>query len=190
MEQLNSMFTRLKQGLYAGGDCSQPPKKQQSFTSSTNSNTPADGALEDEGFVLINRNELAHEAMSDRMAVHSLPPYSMTRGQNAENSGRDFAMFATCDHLTTDCPSATSTPDQSQGIIDHPAVAGVPFQINPKLQEKDRLQSMLSQLDLENSRFDWQKYSYDFNFEQSSLRELCAMDKTRMADSRGGSYNL
>ncbi|XP_076467198.1 uncharacterized protein LOC143298266 [Babylonia areolata] len=170
MEQLNSMFTRLKRGLYAGGDYSQPPEKQQSLRNSCS-------ASDDEGFVLIGENE-----GSETMVFPSTP--EKVNGQDAERTGGDSASSG---HLDMDCVSSPDAHDYLQGITCHPAVVGVPFQINPKLLEKDRLQSILSKLNLETARFDWQKYSYDFHFEQSSLQELCTMEeRTVWADCRNG----
>ena len=95
-------------------------------------------------------------------------------------------MFATCNPTPVSPTASADEQNESYSISRHPVICDVPFQLNPKLQEKDRLQGALAQLDLETTQFDWQKYYYDFDFEHSSLRELCSMgDSTVQMDYSG-----
>lgn len=89
-------------------------------------------------------------------------------------------MFATCNPTAVSPAASDDAVNESHSISSHPAISDVPFQLNPRLQEKEQLQDALAQLDLETRKFDWQKYCYDFDCEQSSLRELYARGDSAM----------
>ena len=89
-------------------------------------------------------------------------------------------MFATCNPTPVGPVASADAQSEVHSISSHPAISDVPFQVNPRLQEKDQLKEALAQLDLETTKFDWQKYYYDFDFEHSSMRELCAMGNNSM----------
>ena len=66
MEQLSSMFTRLKRNVGAGGDCSQPPQKQV-MSADTTTNTRTVSVIEEDGFLVIGE----HESNSNSTGVYA-----------------------------------------------------------------------------------------------------------------------
>ena len=59
MEQLSSMFTRLKRGIGAGGDSSQPSEKQR-ISADISNNTVSASVVEEDGFLVIDGGHESH----------------------------------------------------------------------------------------------------------------------------------
>ena len=59
MEQLSSMFTRLKRGIGAGGDSSQLSEKRQ-ISADISNNTVSASVVEEDGFLIIDGEHESH----------------------------------------------------------------------------------------------------------------------------------
>ena len=59
MEQLSYMFSRLKRGIGAGGESSQPPVKQQ-MSADISNNTVSASVVEEDGFLVIDGEHESH----------------------------------------------------------------------------------------------------------------------------------
>lgn len=189
MYQISSIFSRLKQQIGVAGENSGNLNTDQPDYRGLDPGT----APEEDGFLVIG--ETASERTTVRTATfdkhgHNAPPaydQQVAGGAispGADTSQRGLSMFASCT-LTPSCQTESKSPSGSDHHHNthHPAIVGVPFQLNPRLQEKERLSSVLAQLDLHYKHFDWAKYEYDFDFDRASLKELCALSREAKMDT-------
>ncbi|KAK7500786.1 hypothetical protein BaRGS_00008030 [Batillaria attramentaria] len=177
---ISSIFSRLKQQVTGAGDSGS--YSQSHPDRSDYSGLDPHSAPEEDGFLVVG--ETASERTTVRASsfdVHGQyapPSYDQVAVNNKSSpdaSTQGFSMFATCAPTpSAEQASASSASGDGHSSGHHPAIKGVPFQLNPRLQDKERLMSLFSDLNLQCARFDWQKYEYDFDFERESLKELCA----------------
>ncbi|KAK7109431.1 uncharacterized protein [Littorina saxatilis] len=172
MDQLNSMFSRMKRGLWTGGDSSQPSVKQQHME---NDSSAIPDLPEEDGFLLIG--EPSRDAVTQRVLPLGQAP-SLGNSEDVCRPDQAFTMFATCNPVPLTPEASAEMQNEAHSIALHPALFGVPFQLHPRLEAGTLSQYMLGHLDLEVKRMDWQKYDYDFDSDRSSLRELCAVSES------------
>lgn len=173
MDKLNYMFNRLKHKVIGNVDSTQPLEKCHKGDKTGS----ADDDI-DHDFVLIEREELRVGNINSPLCFGK--PYTYAASSQGDGTGcslpnRDLSSFAGGFGHPLLPGSVSLSLDVDNHLLhsNHQSpITGVLFELHPSLQARSHLQKLFTDLDMDVERFDWPKYSYDFEFEQTALREL------------------